>query len=115
MMARVDDSLYQQEVEELTEFVRNDEGWADLRNILIEKQFDIPNTWLAAFAEDEDEMEYGVLVTREKKVFEYSRSTADGKNNASNFSFNELTDLNSTLNKHPQVKVAFRMIEKRSD
>lgn len=114
MMAKVDDSLYQQEVEELTEFVRTDDDWADLRNILIEKQFNIPDTLLVAFAEDEGEMEYGVLVTRGKKVFEYSRSTADGRNNASNFKTSELTDLNNAFDKHPQVKIAFKMIEEGS-
>ena len=111
-MVKVNDSLYQQEIEELTEFVRNDDDWADLRNILIEKQFNLLDTLLVAFAEDEDEMEYGVLVIREKKVFEYSRSTAVGRNNASNFNISELTDLNNAFDKHPQVKIAFRMIEK---
>ena len=35
------DELYKQEVLELTELLKNDEEWEDLRNILIQKGFNL--------------------------------------------------------------------------
>lgn len=40
------DELYKQEVLELTELLKNDEEWEDLRNILIQKGFNLSKTVL---------------------------------------------------------------------
>lgn len=110
-MANIDESLYRQEVEELTDFVRSDANWTDLRGILIEKGFNPFDILLVSFIEDENEMEYGIIVKNDKKVFEYSRSTAEGKNNINYFEILEITDNNDVIVQYPQIEVAFKMID----
>ena len=53
------DELYKQEVLELTELLKNDEEWEDLRNILIQKGFNLSKTVLVSFVEDDKGNEYG--------------------------------------------------------
>ena len=107
----IKENLYRQEVVELTDFVRNDDSWSDLRGILDKKGFNLSNTLLISFFEDDEEMEYGVVVTRNKKVFEYSRSTATGENNLEHFKINEITFDKNKINEYPQIHVAFKMID----
>lgn len=110
-MANIDERLYRQEIEELTDFVRSDENWADLRNILSEKGFNLFDTLLVSFIEDEEEMEYGIIVKKDKKVFEYSRSTAEDKNNIGYFKINEITSSKNIIDQYPQIEVAFKMVD----
>lgn len=110
-MATINENLYRQEIEELTDFVRNDNSWSYLRSILIEKDFNLSDTFLVSFYEDEEEMEYGVIVTRDKKVFKYSRSTAEGENNIENFSIDEITNNVEKINEYPQIYISFMMLD----
>lgn len=48
--------LYKQEILELTELLKNDEEWEDLRNILNEQNIDLRHIALVSFIEDEEEM-----------------------------------------------------------
>jgi hypothetical protein len=59
----IDKELLIQEVEELTDLLQNDEDWRDLHDLILAKGLDIQNILLAGFHEDEDENEYGVIVT----------------------------------------------------
>lgn len=102
------DELYKQEVLELTELLREDEDWEDLRGILKVKGFDLNQILLVSFMEDEEENEYGVIVTRDLNVSEYSRSTKEGNNNAGSFKLNDITN---ELDKYPQISVAINMIK----
>jgi hypothetical protein len=109
-MAKVDENLYRQEIEELTDFVRHDEGWLDLRNILTDNGFFVDDTLLVSFLEDEEEMEYGVIVTKDKKIFEYSRSTEEDNDTLESFKLLEITHDNDKIDKYPQIPIALKMI-----
>ena len=74
--------LYKQEVLELTELLRDDE-----------------------------ENEYGVIVTKDIKISKYSRSTQDGKNNVNSFKLKDITNEKDEIDKYPQISVAIDMIK----
>lgn len=105
--------LYKQEVLELTELLRNNEEWGDLREILIEKGFNLSQIALVSFIEDDEENEYGVIVTKDIKTIEYSRSTQNGKNNADNFKIKDITNEKNEINKYPQIDAAIGMIKNK--
>lgn len=65
--------LYRQEIEELTGFLRDAPEWDDLRSVLGERQVRPSDSLLAAFMEDEEGMEYAVLITGEGRVIESHR------------------------------------------
>lgn len=102
--------LYKQEVLELTELLSNDEYWANLRDILIEKGFNIRKIALVSFMEDDEENEYGVIVTKRIKISEYSRSTQNGKNNVNNFRIKDITNEKDKIYKYAQISVAIDMV-----
>lgn len=101
--------LYMQEISELTELLREDEDWEDLRSILRLKGFDYNHILLVSFIEDEEENEYGVVVTCDLNVFEYSRSTKDGIDIFNSIKINDITNTDK-LDKYPQVSIAIDMI-----
>lgn len=108
-MANVNEKLYRQEIEELTNFIRNDNSWSDLSNILIENGFNLKDTLLVSFFEDE-EMEYGVIVTRDKKVFEYSRNL-EVEDEVGNVNISEITENIDKINEYPQIPISYKMID----
>ena len=101
------DELYKQEILELTELLREDEEWEDLRNILVKNGFDLNQLLLVSFVEDEEENEFGVIVTKDLKAIEYSRSTSDDEENTDSFNSKEII---SGMDKYPQISVAIDMI-----
>jgi hypothetical protein len=113
-MSNVDENLYVQEVEELTNFLRNDADWKDLRDIIYGHGFVVVEIFLVSFYEDEDENEYGVIVTKDKKTYEYTRSTASDMNNEEHFKIIEITKSNKDIAKYPQIRVAYKMIDRMS-
>ncbi|WPC43873.1 hypothetical protein [Clostridium sp. JS66] len=106
------DELLKEEVLELTRLLKDEENWSDLRDILIKKEFKLEEIALVSFMEDEEENEYGVIVTKGKDVIEYTRSTEDGKNNINSFKSHDSTHLKEEMYKYPQIEVAFEMIDK---
>lgn len=103
------EELYKQEILELTELLRDDEDWEDLRSILRLKEFDSNQILLVSFIEDEEENEFGVIVTRDLNVFEYSRSTKEGIEVLDDIKINDITN---ESDKYPQVCVAIDMIKR---
>ncbi len=99
------DELYYQEVSELTELLR--EEWDDLREILSAKGFDVSTTVLASFCEDDEGMEYGVFVTSEKRIYEYSRNTEQGDS----LELTDITDDKAKILEYPQIPFALKMID----
>lgn len=110
-MPDIDSSLYVREIEELTDLLRNNEEWSDLRGILDVKGFDPDELLLASFIEDEDEYEYGVFVTNDKKIYEYKRSTAEGENSEQYFECVDCTSSKEVELKYPQVAIAIQMLQ----
>lgn len=104
--------LLKEEVLELTQLLRNEDDWSDLRDILLKKEFKLEEIALVSFMEDEEENEYGVIVTKNKNVMEYERSTEEGKNNISSFKSHDITHLKEEMDKYPQIQIAFEMIDK---
>lgn len=103
--------LYKQEILELTELLRDDEDWGDLKEILTNKGFNVSKIALVSFMEDDEENEYGVIVTKDIKISEYSRSTQNGKNNIKNFKIKDITNEKDEIDKYPQISVAIDMIK----
>ncbi len=102
---------YIQDINELTDYIRTDSDWDELRSILIEKGFDIAELLLVSFMEDEEMNEYGVVVTYNKKVFEYERQVG-GK--IEQFTLKEITDDNCRKNDFPQIATALKMIDEEN-
>lgn len=107
------DELYKQEVLELTELLKNDEEWEDLRNILTQKGFNLNNIVLASFVEDDKGNEYGVIVTKDIQISEYSRLTQNEKNNIDSFKLKDITNEKNKIDKYPQILVAIDMIKNK--
>lgn len=113
MNNNISEECYQQEVEELTDLLRNDIGWSDLKNVLSENGFYVNDILLASFIEDDEENEYGLLVTKEKKIYEYARSITNEENNENYFTYKELTKLEEAFEQYPQLNAAFKMIDSK--
>jgi hypothetical protein len=96
--------LLRQEIEELTDLLRNDETWQNLRTILRAKGFDPQTTLLVSFMEDDDDQELGVLVTAAGRVIEYQRSTTS--DDPATFAGVDITDDLERLEDYPQVAIA---------
>ncbi|HVV99243.1 MAG TPA: hypothetical protein VHB77_02815 [Planctomycetaceae bacterium] len=79
-MNEIDPQLLRQEVEELTQLLREDPGWDDLRAALKSKGLPPGRVVLAGFFEDEDSNEFGVIVTDALETFEYQRETSGDSN-----------------------------------
>ena len=58
------ESLYKEEVKELTEFLRND--WDDMRDLLEQHGINVANAFLFGYVEEEDDgTEIGVIYTQD--------------------------------------------------
>ena len=64
-----------QDVKNLTELLRTDRAWNDLRLALAKKGLPAEEVLLAGFFEDEVGHEFGAIVTPDLKVIEFRRST----------------------------------------
>ncbi len=105
--------LYKEEILELSELLRDDEEWIDIREILIKKGFDMNKIVLVSFMEDEVENEYGVIVTNDMIIYEYERSTQRDENNIDYFKIKDITDDKKERDKYPQISVAINMIKNK--
>jgi hypothetical protein len=102
-----EDELLRQEIEELTDMLRNDETWDNLRTILRDKGFDPETTLLVSFMEDDEDREFGVLVMSNGRVVEYQRNTAT--DDAASFEATDITNDSERLEDYPQVPIALAM------
>ncbi len=69
-----DESLLRHEVVELTDMLRDEEGFSEVRRFLREKSLDPSTVTLAGFIEDSDGFEGGVIVTPQRSVYRYTRN-----------------------------------------
>jgi hypothetical protein len=108
-MNKKEDTLLKQEVEELTEMLLHDNVLEGLRMAIREKGMSPADMLLAGFIEDEEEREYGALVTKDGKVFEYERSTHLGK---SGFDlFIEINNITLAIEHYPAVRIALLLVQ----
>ncbi|WP_427872406.1 hypothetical protein [Flavobacterium sp. MMS24-S5] len=89
--------LYKEEIIELTELLN--EEWLDLKQLIKESNLDAHNLLLISYFEDENEREFGVLFTNERKVIRFI--VQDKK-----LQFEDITNSNKLELEYPQVKVA---------
>jgi hypothetical protein len=110
-LSRREEELLRQEVRELTELMRVGPGFGDFRNALTAAGIAPENCLLAGFVEDEEENEFGALVTVDGRIFVYERNTAAG---ASGFKgFKEMPDPREAAELYPAVEVALSMLTRR--
>lgn len=104
------EDLLEQEVDELTEMLRSDPSWEDLRKALSMRGFAADEVLLAGFMEDEENGEYGAIVTRSGQVYEYERDT--GCDAPAGFKRFERVADPSKLSReaYPAVEVALRRV-----
>ena len=109
-MARFDEHLLEQEVQELTGMLRADPAWENLRQALTVKGFAAAEVLLAGFMEDEEGGEYGAIVTKSGEVYEYERDTRP--NALIDFKrFNRVEDVGKLIrDMYPAVEVALRRV-----
>lgn len=100
------EELYKQEIIELTELLNTDEDWSDLKNILIKAGIDLSKTVLASFMEDDEENEYGVIVSKDLTIRRFSRKIDIG-----NLELTNITKDENELSKYPQIAISIKMIE----
>jgi hypothetical protein len=111
-MPKFDGHLLQEEVQELTDLLRNDPEWEGLRKAFAQKGFSINEVLLAGFLEDEEWGEYGAFVTMAGDVYEYKRNTNPG----ASFEFTKLRRVKNpskAIEKYPAVEAAVRMVDKK--
>ena len=105
------------ETVELTRLLRYDSNpfWKRLRVLLNDKGFDVESCFLAESCEQGDNSEFGVVVTRDKEVFEYGfiyqKDPSDGN-------FGEWNDITQTYSSSPyadSVNIIFSRIEQSTD
>lgn len=90
---------YKEEILELTELLNTE--WSDLRDIL-SKEIDLEGANLCGYFEDEEDGEYGVILTRTKEIYQFS--IQDGALN-----INRIDKVEDIEDEFPQVLVAIKM------
>ena len=73
--------LLRQEVNELTDLLRHDKSWADLRQALEKKGLRVDKLLLVGFMENETGGEWGAVITDALQIFEYRRNTSSKASN----------------------------------
>lgn len=106
-MFTVQENNYTQDIKELTAYIRHDEDWEELRSILLKKEFTLDKLLLVSFMEDEEMGEFGVIVTLDKKVYEYERIVGKG---IEQFKLIDITDNSNRQKEFPQISTAIKMI-----
>jgi hypothetical protein len=102
--------MYRQEVAELTHLLRHDPEWEELRRVLRRRRVRPAEALLAAFLEDGDGMEYGALVTADRRVIEYNRRIALHRRGPRVVVWRDRTDDPKVVAEYPQVAVALEML-----
>lgn len=108
IMSRSDEKLLRLEVDELTELLRHDEQWSDLRLAIASKGVDVANTMLAGFFEDEQSRSYGVLAPVDDDEFIEFQMSARGRLTK----WTKTLDVDRLLESFPAVKIAIEMRDK---
>jgi len=101
------------EVEDRTKMLLTHHALDELRKALKAEGYPPETLLMGGFVEDEEEHEYGAVVTRDGRVFEYERDTRLG---ATGFMlFQEMTaDLETVIGHFPAVEAALYLVGKSS-
>jgi hypothetical protein len=102
--------MYRKEVTELTTLLREDPEWDELRRLLRRRRMSPAEVLLAAFTEDGDGMEYGALVTPDRRVIEYHRRIGLHRSGPRVLVWRDRTTDPAVAAEIPQVPVALEML-----
>ena len=100
--------LYRRKIEELTDMLRGDPDWEDLRGMLRERRVEVSKALLAAFMEDEEGVEYGILITGDGRVVESQRRVSP-PDDAEVSVWRDRTNDTDIVREYPQVSVALEI------
>jgi hypothetical protein len=89
------------------------EHWADLRAILRRKGVKLNATLLVSLLEDGDGLEYGVLVTPERRVIDFSRRIRVHRLGPRLLTWRDRTGDRAFRREFPQIAVALKMVARR--
>jgi hypothetical protein len=103
--------MLRKEVEELTAKLRDDPEWDDLRRVLRRRRIRPAEVLLASFMEDEDGIEFGVLVTSDRRVIDYRRRIAVHRQGPRVLAWRDRTDDAGVITDFPQVAIALEMLD----
>ena len=87
---------YKEEIQELTELLNTE--WEDLKEMLSE-EINLEGALLCGYMEDEDEGEYGVVLTKDKQIYNFS--IQDGE-----LQVTKIDDVRDIEEDYPQILVA---------
>jgi len=91
---------YKEEIQELTNLLHTE--WTDLKDVL-SKEINMENALLCSYFEDEDEDEYGIVLTKNKQIYEFSIQEGD-------LEIIEMESNDGIEEEYPQIVVALTMI-----
>ena len=98
-----------QEVEELTQLLRNDKDWDHIRRFVIEQGLDPKHVLLAGFCEDEEMGEYGCIITQGGTIFHYERLLDEHPEGPKTLVWEERT-VEQAMKDSPAVEAAIRIM-----
>ena len=110
-MIESDPDLLRQEVAELTELVRSDPDWADLREVLRVNGLSPAEVILASFCEDEQGHECGLLVTPRGEIIEYERRGGGRRPGSDILKWRLRTGEDSLEHEYPQLPFALALLD----
>lgn len=102
---------YKEEIIGINRMIQEDEKCQGVRDFFVEHDFKLNEIVVVAFFDDEEEMEYGVFVRKDLRVFSYARSTAEDMKGFEVVDINDITEDEAELDDFPWVYVAMEMIK----
>lgn len=103
--------MLRKEVEELTAKLRDDPEWDDLRRVLRRRRIRPAKVLLASLMEDGNGIEFGVLVTADRRVIDYRRRIERYRQGPRVLAWRDRTDDSEVITDFPQVAIALEMLD----
>lgn len=97
----------------MTDFIRFKDGILELQQLLSSEGFCLSKSLLASFMEDEEGMEYGLIVTSDNGILEYSRYVYSDSAKPTSLNLEEITNNTKKIKEYPQIPIALMMIDKK--
>lgn len=97
----MDDYYYNKEIVELTELLQSE--FHELRQLLLDNNFDLNGTLLVAYVEDKQANETGIFMTKEKDLYFF-------KKQLKNIFIKHVQNIKEINREFPQVDAAVNMM-----
>jgi hypothetical protein len=103
--------MLRKEVAELTAKLRSDPAWHDLRRLLRRRHICPAEVFLVSLCEDGDGIEFGVLVTADRRVIDCRRRIARQRLGPRVLIWRDRTDDPRVVTDFPQVAIALELLK----